>query len=315
MRSFTAFGDGTANSTLGKSAAEGKGSRGLDEAAAMRSRSRLRLDRGFCVPLACALIKSTPPWEATLGRARRGGKGSAASMRQHPKANLGISRVCCLDRQGIRVQLAPPMKHLELSIARVAFLVTGLVALNACGPARPERSGYMAGVGGPIQQSTNGHLAPAIPDDISYWDGEAASGSPMIKINRSQQKAFFYKGSVLVGVSKISSGKEDHATPPGKYKIIEKDKDHKSTLYGCFKDKATGQMLNDNVDIRVDKVPPGAIYYAAPMPNFMRFADGIGMHAGYLPGYAASHGCIRMPHQMSEKFFQNVVTGTPVIVE
>ena len=73
--------------------------------------------------------------------------------------------------------------------------------------------------------------------------------------------------------------------------------------------------INDNVDIRVDKIPPGAIYYAAPMPNFMRFTGGIGMHTGYLPGYAASHGCIRMPHQMSEKFFENVSVGTPVIVE
>lgn len=208
------------------------------------------------------------------------------------------------------------MKPLKLSMTRVMFLLSGVIALNACGPVDPARSGYMAGVGGPIQPQTSGsHPAPAIPDDISYWDGEAATGSPMIKINRSQQKAFFYKGNVLVGVSKISSGKEDHATPPGKYKIIEKDKDHKSTLYGCFKDKATGQMLNDNVDIRVDKVPPGAIYYAAPMPNFMRFAEGIGMHTGYLPGYAASHGCIRMPHQMSEKFFDNVAKGTPVIVE
>jgi lipoprotein-anchoring transpeptidase ErfK/SrfK len=39
------------------------------------------------------------------------------------------------------------------------------------------------------------------------------------------------------------------------------------------------------------------------------------MHTGYLPGYAASHGCIRMPHQMSEKFFENVSVGTPVVVE
>jgi hypothetical protein len=210
------------------------------------------------------------------------------------------------------------MKPLKLSILRLTLVLSGVVAMNACGPGGPERSGYMAGVGGPIQQqASNGpsHPPPAIPDDISYWDGEGATGSPLIKINRSQQKAFFYKGGVLVGVSKISSGKEDHATPPGKYKIIEKDKDHKSTVYGCFKDKASGQMLNDNVDIRVDKIPPGAIYYPAPMPNFMRFADGIGMHTGYLPGYAASHGCIRMPHQMSEKFFENVSKGTPVIVE
>jgi len=207
------------------------------------------------------------------------------------------------------------MKPSKSTIPLLTVLLPGMLVLNACGPTGPEKSGYMAGVGSLEAPRDTSHPAPAIPDDISYWDGEGATGPPLIKINRSQQKAYFYKGNLLVGVSKISSGKEDHATPPGRYKIREKDKDHKSTVYGCFKDKATGMMLNDNVDIRVDKVPPGAIYYAAPMPNFMRFADGIGMHTGYLPGYAASHGCIRMPHQMAEKFFENVSIGTPVIVE
>ncbi len=176
----------------------------------------------------------------------------------------------------------------------------------------------MAGVGGPIQRATSGgphHPPPAIPDDISYWDGDGAQGSPLIRINRGQQKAFFYKGGVLVGVSKISSGSEDHGTPPGRYKITQKNMDHKSSAYGVFKDRSTGQTINDSVDIRVDKVPPNAVFYNAPMPNFMRFNAGIGMHTGYLPGYAASHGCIRMPHHMSEKFFENVVVGTPVIVE
>jgi hypothetical protein len=210
------------------------------------------------------------------------------------------------------------MKLLNPPILRLTALVTGAFALNACGPSGPPNAGYMANVGGPIQQQvSNGphHPPPAIPDDISYWDGDGATGSPLVKISRAQQKAFFYKGSVLVGVSKISSGNEDHATPPGRYKIIEKDKDHKSTVYGCFKDRATGMMTNDNVDIRVDKPKPSEIYYPAPMPNFMRITGGVGMHTGYLPGYAASHGCIRMPHQMSEKFFENVSVGTPVIIE
>lgn len=137
----------------------------------------------------------------------------------------------------------------------------------------------------------------------------------MIKISREQQKAMFYRGGVLVGISAISSGKEDHGTPAGTYKIMVKDKNHVSSLYGVFKDRATGQVTNDNVDIRVDKPKPGEVFYNAPMTNFMQVMPGIGMHTGYLPGYAASHGCIRMPHQMSEKFFQNVQVGTPVIIE
>jgi L,D-transpeptidase catalytic domain len=203
-------------------------------------------------------------------------------------------------------------------VFRPVIALTGLSMLASCISSGPRKSGYMEGFGNPSQRPLeNGphHPPPAVPDDISYWDGDGVSGSPLIKINRPQQKAFFYKGAQLVGISKISSGNEDHATPPGRYKIQQKSKDHKSSIYGVFKDKASGQMINDNVDIRVDKIPPGAVYYPAPMPNFMRFSGGIGMHTGYLPGYAASHGCIRMPHFMSEKFFENVAVGTPVIVE
>jgi hypothetical protein len=207
---------------------------------------------------------------------------------------------------------------MKFSFPWLTLFLGGAFALTSCITPGPKRSGYMSGVGGVVhQQVSNGphHPPPAIHDDISYWEGDSVSGSPLIKINRGEQKAYFYKGGQLVGVSKISSGNEDHATPPGRYKITEKDKDHKSSVYGVFKDRATGVTTNDNVDIRVDKPKPSEIYYAAPMPNFMRFAGGIGMHTGYLPGYAASHGCIRMPHYMSEKFFENVSVGTPVIVE
>ena len=183
-----------------------------------------------------------------------------------------------------------------------------------------DRSGsdYLAGIGRPVHQHTSGgssHPKPAIPDDVSYWDGDDAQGSALIRINRSEQKAFFYKGETLVGISQISSGKEDTGTPPGRYKITQKSKDHKSSAYGVIKDIATGQTVNSNADNRVDKVLPGQIFYHAPMPNFMRFNGAIGMHTGYLPGYAASHGCVRMPHHMSTNFFENVEVGTPVIVK
>jgi hypothetical protein len=210
------------------------------------------------------------------------------------------------------------MKSSLFLTAHSAAIALVCGALTSCFDSRPPGSDYLADVGGVVRHQASGgphHPPPAIPDDVSYWDGDGVSGRPLIKINRSQQKASFYKGGVLVGVSRISSGNEDHGTPKGNYRIIEKDKDHKSTIYGVFKDNVTGKTINDNVDIRVDKIPPGAVFYNAPMPNFMRFASGIGMHTGYLPGYAASHGCVRMPHHMAEKFFDNVQVGTPVIVE
>lgn len=197
-----------------------------------------------------------------------------------------------------------------------SLLVTSLL-LVACA-SKPPGSDYLAGIRGPVHQQTSGgstHPDPAIPDDVSYWDGDGVQGSALVKINRRDQKAYFYKSGKLVGISRISSGKEDTGTPAGTYRISEKVKNHKSSAYGVITDLATGKHVNDNADIRIDKVLPGQIFYAAPMPNFMRFNAGIGMHTGYLPGYAASHGCVRMPHHMSTKFFENVQVGTPVIVE
>src|SRR5450432_2602482 len=69
-------------------------------------------------------------------------------------------------------------------------------------------------------------------DSVSFWDGDGVKGSPRIEIRLSEQRSYFYKGDILVGVSAISSGKEGHNTPPGNYKVIQKDKDHASTLYG-----------------------------------------------------------------------------------
>jgi lipoprotein-anchoring transpeptidase ErfK/SrfK len=148
-----------------------------------------------------------------------------------------------------------------------------------------------------------------------YWDGDNVPGPSLIRLNRSEQKAYFYKGEELVGVSPISTGKTTHTTPAGTYKITQKSEDHKSSLYGVIRDQATGQIVNDDADTRKHKPGPGQVFEAAPMPYFMRFNGGIGMHVGHLPGYAASHGCVRMPKEMAVKFFEASQVGTPVIVE
>jgi len=62
------------------------------------------------------------------------------------------------------------------------------------------------------------------------------------------------------------------------------------------------------------KVPAGGKFIPAPMHYFMRFHGADGMHAGYLPGYPASHGCVRMPEEMAVAFFNAVEVGTPVRV-
>jgi len=147
----------------------------------------------------------------------------------------------------------------------------------------------------------------------SYWIGDGVTGAPSIKIVISEQRAYFYKGGKLVGESIISSGKKGFGTPPGTYKVIQKDLNHVSNMYGDYVD-ASGEVVKKNVDATKDPVPAGATFKGAKMPYFMRFTGGYGMHAGYLPGYPASHGCVRMPLSMAEHFFDAADEGTPVTV-
>lgn len=151
-------------------------------------------------------------------------------------------------------------------------------------------------------------------DNVSYWDGNSATGPARMRISRSDQKAYFYKGEQLVGVSVISTGREGFDTPSGTFKIQQKNKDHVSNKYGDYVG-ADGTVVMKDIDRTKDKMPPGAHYDGAKMPWFMRINGGVGMHAGFLPGYPASHGCIRMPGFMAEAFFNNIDVGTPVTIE
>ncbi len=200
------------------------------------------------------------------------------------------------------------MHHSMLGVLRVLVSV-GLVWLVAgCGEdARySARTQYLGGV--------YGEAPPGGPrDTVSYWDGDNVNGSPSVKISLGEQRAYFYKGGVLVGVSQLSTGREGLNTPVGNYKIIQKDKDHVSSLFGDYVD-SSGKVVVPNVDIKKDPKPPGTHFQGTPMPYFMRIVSGTGMHAGYLPGYPASHGCIRMPEFMAEDFFKSVSVGTPVTI-
>ena len=190
-------------------------------------------------------------------------------------------------------------------IGALALLILGSGCAN---DPRNNRDTLYLGAGGQIVQKPT-----AENDNVSYWDGDGIKGNSSIKINLSEQRAYFYKDAQLVGVSLISSGREGHDTPTGSYKIIQKDKDHKSSLYGDYID-ASGHIIQKDIELSKDPKPPGAIFDGAKMPNFMRIVGGTGLHAGFLPGYAASHGCIRMPAFMSENFFKNVSNGTPVTI-
>jgi lipoprotein-anchoring transpeptidase ErfK/SrfK len=137
-------------------------------------------------------------------------------------------------------------------------------------------------------------------------------GKVAIVIDLRDQYAYLLSGQERVLSAPISSGREGHNTAAGKYRVIEKDIDHRSSVYGAYEEN--GVIVKPDVNVQKDPKPPGSYFVGAPMPYFLRIYDGVGMHEGYLPGYPASHGCIRMPGSKARRFFAAVKVGTPVIV-
>jgi hypothetical protein len=135
------------------------------------------------------------------------------------------------------------------------------------------------------------HLAQSryVPDfDKFAWlspDGDPSDLSvDHIVISLAEQQLYVYHGHQVLAWSNISSGRPGYETPTGDYVVSQKDVDHHSSL---FQD--------------------------APMPYFMRLSDaGLGLHAGFLPGYPASHGCVRLPFEMARELYQRVAPGTSV---
>jgi len=142
---------------------------------------------------------------------------------------------------------------------------------------------------------------------------ERHSGRPSVAVNLRTQEADLYRGKHKVAGSRISSGREGHRTPTGRFRVIRKDEDHRSSLYGDYVD-GKGRIVKPNVDVRRHRRPRGARFIGAPMPFYVEFSPSYGLHAGYLPGEPASHGCIRMPYWKARQFYRAVRIGTPVVV-
>jgi hypothetical protein len=133
-----------------------------------------------------------------------------------------------------------------------------------------------------------------------------------VVINLSEQTAYLITDGRVAFVSPIASGKEGWGTPIGSFRVISKDLNHQSGSFGVVTD-SYGRIVNPNATPG-SYVPRGCHYMSAPMPYFMEFRKDVGIHAGYLPGYPASHGCVRMPRDLAAEFFARVQIGTPVKV-
>ena len=112
-----------------------------------------------------------------------------------------------------------------------------------------------------------------------------------VLVDLSLQKAYALEDGKVLFEGRISSGKSDHETPTGSFKILQKQRTHTSNLY---------------------PEPNGG----AEMPYMMRLTwDGIAIHQGYTPGYPVSHGCIRIQRKFAKKLFAWTSKGTPVTIE
>jgi L,D-transpeptidase-like protein len=120
-----------------------------------------------------------------------------------------------------------------------------------------------------------------------WWHPQISPQGPlMILISIPEQTMHVYRNGILIGRSSVSTGSKSHDTPGGVFTILEKQQSYRSKKY-------------DN----------------APMPNMQRLTwTGIAMHSGQLPGYAASHGCVRLPYDFSQLLFSTTNSGGTVII-
>ena len=124
------------------------------------------------------------------------------------------------------------------------------------------------------------------PGEFTWHPDRSPKGAVAVVVSIPEQLVHVYRNGVRIAVSTCSTGKKGHETPTGVFTVLQKDKDHRSSTYNN-----------------------------APMPNMNRLTwDGIALHAGKLPGYPASHGCVRLPLAFSSKLWTVTHVGTPVII-
>jgi hypothetical protein len=127
---------------------------------------------------------------------------------------------------------------------------------------------------------------PLKPGEYWWKPQLSPSGPLMVLVSIPEQTMHVYRNGILIGRSSVSTGSQGHATPGGVFTILEKKETHRSKKY-------------EN----------------APMPNMQRLTwTGIAMHSGNLPGYPASHGCIRLPYDFSQLLFSATSKGGTVVV-
>jgi hypothetical protein len=119
------------------------------------------------------------------------------------------------------------------------------------------------------------------------WMGDAFTSGPVVMVvSLTEQRAYVYRNGILIGATTVSTGRPGHLTPTGVFTVLQKQKEHRSTIYD-----------------------------GAPMPYMERLTwGGIALHAGGLPGYPESHGCVHLPSEFAKLLFNISPAGMTVVI-
>ena len=147
-----------------------------------------------------------------------------------------------------------------------------------------------AAIAGDTQTLATGTVMDAVrrlkPGEYLWAPQVALNGPLLLVVNVTTQRAVLYRNGVPIGITTVSTGRSGHLTPLGVFTILQKQIEHYSSIY-------------DN----------------APMPFMERLTwGGVALHGGTLPGYPASHGCIRLPHEFAKLLFAETRLGMTVMV-
>ncbi|MBQ2813384.1 MAG: L,D-transpeptidase family protein [Akkermansia sp.] len=233
------------------------------------------------------------------------------------------------------------MKHTKFTLC-----LTSLLVLAACTPVpQPERPQVQTipqqvifvpqaavnpldlpnknapGYQNPYPQGTYEHFVakPAYPKTMETYSDDVllnqltVSNSKIIICIPQQRARLYVEGRVALDWP-VSTGTKGHETPTGVFRVIEKDKNHKSNRYGKFVN-SQGKTIDSNADLSKG-LPEGSTFQAAGMPNWHRLTwDGVGIHGGkVIAGQRLSHGCIRTPYPVAAKLFEHSEFGMPVYI-
>ena len=158
--------------------------------------------------------------------------------------------------------------------------------------------------------------SPTIPEKRMKLTSDLTYKQEPMKVNQDiLNRASVDPLSIVVSLSKQRVYLQVGGwTPKGEFCILEKDPNHQSNLYGDLVDEG-GRKVRSGISSKLVSPPGGTHFQGASMKYFMRLTtEGVGMHAGILPGYPASHGCIRLPLEAAKMIYSIVGVSTPVTV-